>query len=276
MKTINSSLLILSFVFLIPNNIFAQELTKEGLSKRSLWQDTKTTFWYMVHGSYEQFLEPNNLYYAAVGIPATWYTFNIDRKFQDKVGPTKVTSFEDLVSDSGVVLNTPVFPLAMWYLGKKTGNSKLMQFSMEVAATTYLTLLESSILSRVQIHHRPNSSDLSPWETDFRGDSSWPSGHVVPYFALMFKTFQFYGPYWALVPAALAGFASAQRIKDDKHWLSDVTGAFFLTAFASEGIRRVAKYKDNHPIYKWIFEHEVQVGVVRHKKSIGPRLVWNF
>ena len=53
--------------------------------------------------------------------------------------------------------------------------------------------------------------------------------------ALTFKTFQFFGGYWATIPLALSYVASIQRMQDGKHWVSDIIGSFFLSAFALKG-----------------------------------------
>lgn len=276
------------FLLFVLTELYAQHPTLEGAAgktsgkarekthERRLWQDTKTSVHWMLTASYEQFREPNNAYLLAVGVPTTWYSFNTDRSFSARAKDKKITSLESFASDSSIALNTPALPLLLWYVGRAQKNNKLMQFAMETVAATYLALFESSILSRVQIQHRPNGEGLNFFETAFRGDSSWPSGHVIPYFALTFKTLQFYGPYWALLPAAMSYLTGSQRVKDGRHWGSDITGAFFLTAFATEGVRRVAKHKDNHPVYKWIFEHKAQLGVFRYQDKWAPKIVWDF
>jgi len=254
----------------------AQEVQQESTESRSLWQDTKSTAYWLLTASYKQFSERNNAYYMAAAIPFSWYSFNIDRKFAAKSKGKKITNLETLAADSSVALSFPLFHLGVWYLGKTQNNPKLMQFAMETAATAYLAFIESGLLSYIQIHHRPSTQNLNYFETSFRGDSSWPSGHVIPLFALTFKTLQFYGPYWALLPGAVGYLVASQRLKDSKHWLSDIAGSFFLTAFASEGVRAVAKYKDNHPVYKWIFEHQAQIGIIQYQEKIGPKIVWQW
>ena len=147
---------------------------------------------------------------------------------------------------------------------------------MEYMSSMYLALGESALLSFVPIHERPDKENLSNWETGFRGKSSFPSGHVIPYYGLFFKTLQFYGPYWSIPPAILSVWAAMQRVRSGRHYTSDVVGSFFLMAFASEGVRHAANYDKNHSFYKWIFEHDATLSVIKHRGVYGPAIAWKF
>ena len=139
-----------------------------------------------------------------------------------------------------------------------------------------MALLESAALSVVHIHERPKIDKLSKWETNFRGSSSFPSGHVIPYAVITLKTFQFFGPYYAILPVALLAATSVQRVRDGKHYLSDVVGGFFLSAFASEGVRKAANYQNNNLIYKAVFDHNFRIGYSVHAGAIGPRFSFEW
>ncbi len=249
---------------------------KEETQKYSLLKDTKEAFGLLFQGSYEQFREVNNLYHAAWGVPAIAYAFENDDRIKSRYGGTEITNLVDNIGDLGVVFNFPVIHAGFYCYGRKTGNNHHIQFAKEYFASMYLALAESGLLSYVNIHSRPELSNQSFWETEFRGKSSWPSGHVVPYMTLFFKTLQFYGPAWSALPLALSVMSSMQRIQDQKHWLSDVVASFVLSAWASEGVRRAAGYEKNHPFYKWVFEREASIGFIRHQSAIGPRIAWKF
>jgi hypothetical protein len=69
---------------------------------------------------------------------------------------------------------------------------------------------------------------------------------------------------------------SIQRVRDGKHYLSDVVGGFFLSAFASEGVRKAGNFEGNPPAYKFLFERNVAVGIIEHEGTIGPRLTFDW
>ncbi|OFZ25414.1 MAG: hypothetical protein A2381_17665 [Bdellovibrionales bacterium RIFOXYB1_FULL_37_110] len=244
--------------------------------KADVVDDSIYTLKLMLASSYQQFATRENVYYGVAAVPSLWHSFDHDARYTALFKQKKIRKHEELISDMGIVLTFPVIPIVSYSLSRQLDDNKLFNFALEYTSSVYLTLAESALISFVQIHERPDQSDLSPWETKFRGDSSFPSGHVVPYATLLFKTFQFYGP-WTLLPTGtMFYFASKERIKSGKHTMSDVVGSFFLAAFASEGVRKANHYKDNHPFYKWIWQHDVAVGVTYYHSVIGPRLTWYF
>jgi undecaprenyl-diphosphatase len=261
--------------WLLTSTVSAAE-NSESIIKNDSWEDFKTSFNLMFKGSYMQFTQKNNLYYMGAAVPTLWYTFEHDRRLSSLYRSKKLRSHVDLVGEIGVPLNFPILQAGLYYTGRAYGNEKLVAFAMEYFATMYLTLVETGLLSYVQVHHRPSSHDISFWEKEFRGDSSWPSGHIVPYTALFFKTFQYYGPWWSLGPLVLSYWASKQRVQDGKHWVSDVVGSFFLTAFASEGVRAAAGFNHNDPFYDEYLSHNVQIGIIRKDSGWGPRVSWTF
>lgn len=242
----------------------------------SAWGDLKTSVNWLLKGSVEQFKTKNNLFYLGAGIPTTWYTLENDRKLIDSARKKEISKPLQLAGDFGVVLSFPVLHGAFYTYGRKYGNKHHVQFAMEYLSSMYLALGESALISFIQVHERPDSSNLSKWETGFRGDSSFPSGHVIPYYGLFFKTLQFYGPYWSIAPAVLSVWAAMQRVRSGKHYTSDVVSSFFLMGMASEGVRQAANYKNNHSFYKWVFEHEASLTVIRHQDVYGPAVVWKY
>ena len=256
------------FLFLINVICHAQE--------RTFQKDFKTTLNLFFRGSFEQFKETNNLFYAAAATPSLWYSFEHDDRIIENARTKRILKVMDLIGSSGVLFSFPVLPLSFYYYGRYKKSDHMIQFSMEYAAAMYITLVETGLLSHIDIHERPNTENLSFWEKSFRGKSSFASGHVVPFAALFFKTLQFYGPYYSSVPLVFTVVASMQRVREGRHYLSDVLGGFFLAAFASEGVRAAANYRHNHPFYKWVFERKANLGIVRYKNAIGPRLSFDF
>ena len=239
-------------------------------------KDFYTSLDYFFKGSYTQFTTKTNLYYLAPTIGTTWYAFEEDRRHSEKSRQKKIPKHIDLTGHIGIPLNFPIVHTGAYFLGKKSGDQHMMQFAMEYFSAMYLTLLETGAISYIHVHDRPVAEDVSFWEEAFRQESSFPSGHVVPYTVLFFKTFQFYGPYWAIIPGVLSYWASLQRMRDGKHYLSDILGAFWLSAFASEGVRKVAGYNKNHSLYRFIFEHDAKIGLLRHRGAYGPKIVFSF
>ncbi|MFT6070917.1 MAG: undecaprenyl-diphosphatase [Bacteriovoracaceae bacterium] len=240
------------------------------------WTDIKSTVGLMLRGSYLQFTTRNNLYYLGAGAAASWYAFEHDDRVAALTASKEIKNIVNHIGDAGVFFNFPFAAMGTWYLGKKSKNSKLQRFAMEYAAAMYLALGESGLVSYIQIHKRPSSHNVSFWEKEFRGDSSWPSGHIMPYSTLFFKTLQFYGPAWSSIPLVFTLVSGLQRMQDGKHYLSDIVGAFFFTAFASEGVRKAANYSGNHEFYKKWLEHDVELGMLYYKKTWGPKISLTF
>lgn len=263
--------------FLILLCLFSLEVFSfESAPSESGWEDTKKTINLMLRGSYLQFTTRNNLYYLGAGAAASWYAFEHDDRVAALTASKEIKNIVNHIGDAGVFFNFPFAAMGTWYLGKKKKDAKLQRFAMEYAAAMYLALGESGLLSYIQIHKRPSQHNISFWEKEFRGDSSWPSGHIIPYSTLFFKTLQFYGPGWSTIPLALTLVSGLQRMQDGKHYLSDIVGAFFFSAFASEGVRKAANYSGNHRFYKKWLEHDVEVGMLYYKKAWGPKVSFSF
>lgn len=252
---------------LMPGNTQSAELNAEVY-----WSGLKTSFGLLARGSYLQFQERNNLYYAAAAAPALWYSFDQDKRISNNARTKSIPKIMELTSDLAPVLGLPLISFATFTYGVKYDDQKMVHFAQEYFGAMYLAFVESAAISLINIHERPSTEKLAKIETSLRGKSSFPSGHVIPYATLAFKTFQFYGPYAAIAPGALLMLTSIQRVRDGKHYLSDVVGGFFLSAFASEGVRRAGEYNGNHPAYKKLFENNVAIGVIEHDGVIGPKI----
>jgi undecaprenyl-diphosphatase len=264
------------FIISLLSMLFCKNISAAELSSETAWEGLKSSMTYLYQGSYLQFTEKNNLYVAAAAAPSLWYSFEEDKRISNHARTKSVPNYMKFTSDLAPVLSFPIIQLAFFSYGVKKDDARAVQFAKETFATMYLALLESVVLSTVPVHERPDSRNLSKWETNFRGKSSFPSGHVIPYAAFALKTFQFYGPYYAIVPSALYVFTSIQRVRDGKHYLSDVVGSFFLTAFASEGVRKAADYKGNNVVYRSLFEHNFRVGYTAFEGAIGPRITMDW
>ena len=266
-------ILMISWLCFFSIALAAQEQKTPG---KELWGDFKTTLGYMARASYLQFTPLSNLAYAVNGTAATWYAFEHDDRLLHLISSKQDHRIYGNVADLAVLIHFPVVPVISYGLGRYQGNERMIRFAMEIAAATYLSSLEATLISRFHVHDRPSNRDLSKWETEFRGDSSFPSGHVMPMAVLTFKTLQFYGPLYALAPAALTVLTAYERVHSQKHYPSDVISGIFIAAIASEGVRVAGAYKDNHPFYRWAYEHQATVGILRQQNAWGPRITFSY
>jgi hypothetical protein len=262
--------------FIVLTLFFASLSHAELIATGNRLEDAHSTFKLFYRGAVDQFRAKNNLYYAGAAVAPLWYSFDQDKRLSDLARSKKMNKAVEIVGELGVVVAFPALQWGVYELARNKNNTHLMQFMMEYTATVYMVLIESALLSVIDIHERPETSETNFWEKAFRGNSSFPSGHMVPYAALAFKTLQFYGPWWSIAPFGLTAMASLQRVQDGKHYTSDVVGSFFLAAFASEGVRLASQYRHNHPFYQWLYEREAQVSFIQHEGVLGPALVFKF
>ncbi|MCY4524116.1 MAG: hypothetical protein OXB84_05195 [Halobacteriovoraceae bacterium] len=255
--------------FLASASAFAQQTSRT--------EDFGRFFNYLFRGSYLQFTQQNNLVYGLVGGPLLWYGFKNDQSLHDKVSKQNIPNTLEFIGQNlQIIVGFPLIPLIFYQSGRANNKPHRMQFAIEYASAMYLAYLETMLLSYIHIHNRPSSENLSKWERVFRRDSSWPSGHVVPFAVLTFKTLQFYGPWWSLIPATLTLVGGYQRMQSQKHFSSDIIGAILLCAWASEGVRAAAGYGNNHPFYQRVYEGKVKVGLIHHQGVYGPKVTWQY
>lgn len=235
------------------------------------------------NGALLQFKSVENLYVLPIAVGSTYYTFEHDEEFSRSQRSKKLRKIYDITGDLGVLFNTPLVPMSFFYLGNNNSDSKMIQFSKEYMASLYLTLIETGLISYIPSHERPNKADQSFWETSFRGKNSFPSGHIVPYSVLFFKTLDYYGPGWAIVPGVLTYFSSLQRIREGRHYVSDIAGAFWLSYFASNGVKKAGIKKDSLQKSNISFLSNLsktidsyQISLLQYKKQIGPAIILNF
>ena len=104
--------------------------------------------------------------------------------------------------------------------------------AMLLTSTTHITI------SAATRRNRPdNRTDFLPWP------SSFPSGHTANAFALAGSMAYSYGWYGAIPGYTFASMVGLSRIKESRHWASDVvSGAFVGTFWAHASFR--AKKED--------------------------------
>lgn len=244
-------------------------------NERTLWGDFKTSLIFAGKGSYLQFKGTQNQILWGISALTVAYYFKNDKEIAEKAKrPRENEKLITLVSDIGIGFNTPIISALFYSWGRKNNDEKMIRFSQELFATSALSLIETAIISAFPVHQRPNTSNLSFIEKSVRGTSSFPSGHVIGFAALTFKSFQFYGWPSAIIPGVLTFISAFERIHTEKHYISDVIASTFITLLASEGVRAASNYSGNNSLYKKLLMHEFKMGYIRKDKA--PGLVVSF
>lgn len=254
---------------------FSEEVKLKDLNT-SLKSDFINTFKLLGRGATLQFTDAPSVFLGSVGLVTLSAAILQKDKIERGIRSEPASDVENYISDLNIVFSFPILPLTTWYISQKTNNNKLRLFSMEYFATLYLTKAEVFLLSFIPINERPNSEGINAFEKYFRGKSSFPSGHMVPASTLFWKTFQYYGPIYSLAPLAWTVLTGYQRVNSKRHHITDVIGTFFLSGMASEGVRVATGNKNNHPLYKWIFEHRLSFNFFKGKDAWQMTLDFTF
>ena len=260
---------LLLFYSLLSGSAFAEQPSP-------YWQDFKTSFNLIVQGSYLQFSSTKGQALLATGTAATLYALDRDQVWSRSAIAKGPSTFETRLSnDWSVLTNLPTIPLTFYFVANSLDDQKMKNFAIETFSTMYLVMLEALSLSFIPIHDRPARQNLSGWENNFRSTSSFPSGHVLGLAALTFKSYEFYGPFWATIPAVATYFISMERVESGKHYPTDVIGGIFMAAMASEGVK-IANQKQTSGFSQWIGEHQAHGLIYPGKNSIHTALSFSF
>ncbi len=283
-KNIHAILITLLLFFLTVQFCFSKEsvvnldscsnCNNEKNIRNVLLDDSATTVSYVKDGFLGQFSKDNATAFifasASIG-----YILTQDDQLRTYFG-TGTSSFAKNISSLAILFNIPILPVSFYALGRQRDDKKMISFSQEYLATLIISLVEANLISAIPIHKRPSPDNINFWEKNFRYESSFPSGHVMGYAAFGIKTFQYYGPYKAFIPL-LAGFiTSYERVASNKHYVSDIAASWFLTFFASEGVRKAVNYSGNHKAYKWLFENDISFNISLQSGVFGGLVSMNF
>jgi membrane-associated phospholipid phosphatase len=253
--------------------VVLSDLSQEEEFKHGFMDDAKTTWKYARKGFRYQFSRGQNWILWTTGSLILTYYFIHDQRFSSEVAESahdnQLRGFYKVVSDSSIIMDSPLVPLLFYYTARLNEDEKMLRFSQEYFAAGFIALMESALLSAVPIHERPSKDGLTKWETNFRQESSFPSGHTIGYTVFAFKLFQFYGPWASAIPFGLAAITAYERVYSQKHYMTDVLAAGLISLMASEGVRVASNYNNNHPLYKWMFEHQFDLKYFRSKCGNG-------
>lgn len=274
-KLMKKLVLIISILIALPA-LSVEKPESKSAEQASLKEDFFESFNLLGKGAGLQFSEAPSIFLGATGLIGITAAFLQKDKIENGIREEPASDVENFISDMNIVFSFPLIPLTTWYVAKKYNNQKLRMFAKEYFATLYLTKAEVFTLSFIPINKRPNSDGINAFEKYFRGKSSFPSGHMVPASTLFWKTFQYYGPVYSVAPLAWSILTGYQRVNSKRHHITDVVGTFFLAGMASEGVRIAAGHKNNHPLYKWIFEHRLSFNFFKGKDAWQTTIDFTF
>ncbi|MDJ0764403.1 MAG: phosphatase PAP2 family protein [Myxococcota bacterium] len=147
---------------------------------------------------------------------------------------------------AGLALNFGLAPITAYVAGRVAHDEKAIHFAIELAATQLIATVEIFCLSQIPFHKRPvvERGEVSEGEGAFfndffRGQSSYPSGHMIGTTVLMFKGWEWYS--WKVgIPATLATiFIGWARIEEGQHYLTDIVGSIGVAGIASFATSRM-------------------------------------
>ena len=217
----------------------------------TFWGDFRESLSIAAEASYTQLTDPAARNSLLIGGALTFATDRNDQDIFDSLDEN--SAFEDgsaldFIGDE-VALFVTLTPIVTHYFARKLNDQKLRRFSIETFSAMTLVYAETLVLSQFGFHERPRviAGDEPDgfFDTGIRGQSSFPSGHVLAPTILTLKTFDAYGWKPALIPAALTTVTTLQRISNGSHFPSDLVGSFALGFAAHYATKSV--YQDRNP-----------------------------
>jgi membrane-associated phospholipid phosphatase len=121
---------------------------------------------------------------------------------------------------------------ATWLAGRATGHPGVSRSALRIAGGIAASAAVSSTVKLVAGRSRPSESPGDPNAfNSFSGHMAFPSGHTTVAFALASGIDQETSAHWVpYVVYPLAGLVGWSRMRDNRHWASDVlTGALIGT-----------------------------------------------
>ena len=261
---------ILPVIALPPANVFAGPSPQDSLADGKAvtaapepsvdWQqvtvfgDVGEIFGTAWNASYGQLQHTDTLTTLGLGAAVTWLVDdNDDAWLASLQGKEFLTSglFDSLGDQSALALSAA--PVVTWLVSSWTQDEKLRSFSLESLSAIVLTYTETEIITNaIPTHERPRNEAgddaTSFFDTAFRGKYSFPSGHLIGPFIVTMKAWDYYGWKVALVPAAVTGVSTVNRIADGSHYPSDIAAAAVLSLSAHFATRRETRDR-NHGLH---------------------------
>jgi membrane-associated phospholipid phosphatase len=130
---------------------------------------------------------------------------------------------------------------AAWLAGKVTGNPGLSASSLRIAGGIAAAATVSSGIKYLAGRSRPYESPDDPDEfRAFSGHTAFPSGHTTVAFSLASGIDHETTARWVpFVVYPLAGLVGWSRLRDNRHWASDVLAGAFVGTWTTHKFQRM-------------------------------------
>jgi len=233
-----------------PTVTVAPELTGVDWDQVTLFGDVGEIFGTAWHASYGQLQHTDTLTTLGLGAAATWLVEDNDdsllARYQGKEFLT--SGLFDAVGDQ-TALALAAAPVVTWLVSSWTKDEKLRSYSIESLSAIVLTYAETELITNaIPTHERPRNEAGDEasnfFDTAFRGQYSFPSGHLIGPFIVTMKTWDYYGWQVALLPATVTGVSAFNRIADGSHYPSDIAAAAVLSLSAHFATRRETRERN--------------------------------
>ena len=124
---------------------------------------------------------------------------------------------------------------AVWLGGKMSGHPGLSTSTLRIAGGIAASVVVSTGLKMTVGRARPNDAPDDPDEfRPFSGQSAFPSGHTTVAFSLASGIDRETKAHWVpFVVYPMAGLVGWSRIRDNRHWASDVLAGAIVGVWAS-------------------------------------------
>ena len=131
--------------------------------------------------------------------------------------------------------------LAGYGLARALHEPELASGFTEVGLSVIVVGVETIVVKGVVVRARPEDSPTDSRSfSPFSGDTSFPSGHAAVAFALAESINRTSGSAWApFATYPAAALVAWSRVRDDKHWTSDVLAGAALGVWTARKVHRM-------------------------------------
>jgi membrane-associated phospholipid phosphatase len=153
----------------------------------------------------------------------------LDQEFRARINPEPNQGWGKAIGTAGGPIWGGVFVASMFATGRISGNERFRAASYDMVGAAVVNVVYFQSLKLIAQRQRPNGANKQ----------SFPSGHASNAFALASVAEGHFGWKAGLPAYLLAGAVGASRIKQDKHYFSDVVAGAALGYIVGRTVVRV-------------------------------------